>query len=112
MGMFINGKRVSYSGGSVIVNNGTIIVDGKRVDVEDSPVINIVVEGDAGSISGDYAEITLKGQAESVNTASGDVTVYGDVRGNVSTMSGDVDVDGSIEGSVNTMSGNIRSRSK
>ena len=103
----INGKRMNFSGGNVSVINGKVIVDGKNVDVPDAPVFNIVVEGNVGEVSGDFATVTVAGDAGSVKTMSGDAKVDGNVNGSVSTMSGDVRVKGSIGGSVSTMSGDI-----
>jgi len=47
----------------------------------------------------------------SLNTQSGNIDVRGDAE-RINTMSGDVSVDGSVSGDVSTMSGNIRSRNK
>jgi len=46
-----------------------------------------------------------------VNTISGNIIVRGDVN-TIQTVSGDVSVDGSVSGPVTTVSGNIRSRNK
>ena len=47
----------------------------------------------------------INGDANSINTASGDVDCY-EVKGSVHTMSGDVTC-GDIAGSVSTMSGDV-----
>jgi len=110
--IFINGKSVSISGQSISIINGQVIVDGKQVNLDDyaddTKVFNISVEGNVERISGGFADIVVSGNAGSVNSQSGSVTVEGDVSGSVSTMSGSVRVQGAIGGSVSTMSGSIK----
>jgi hypothetical protein len=110
--IFINGKSVSVSGQSITMVNGQVIVDGKPVNLDeyadDTKVFNIVVEGNVQSVSGGFADITVAGNAGSVNSQSGSVDVEGDVSGSVSTMSGSVRVKGDIGGNVSTMSGSIK----
>jgi hypothetical protein len=69
----------------------------------------IVVHGtcDVSTTSGN---VVVDGNAGTVKTMSGSVTVKKTVEGNVSTMSGNVNVDGDIKGKASTMSGDIRSR--
>jgi DUF4097 and DUF4098 domain-containing protein YvlB len=105
--IIINGKRVA-TGGNITIVNGTVIVDGKPVELDDSPVFNIVVEGNVEQVSGDFATITVNGDSGPVKTMSGDVAVQGDVMGDAKTMSGDVRVAGGITGKVSTMSGDIK----
>lgn len=105
--IIINGKRMSFNGGSVSVTDGKIIVDGKSIELDDSPIFNIVVEGNAEDISGDFAKIVVTGDAQKVKTMSGDIKIEGDVTGKASTMSGDIRVKGSIYGDAETISGDI-----
>lgn len=107
--IFINGKRIVTSGGSISVIDGKVIIDGNDVDLGQfsEKVINIVVEGNVNSITSSSADVTVNGGTGSINTQSGDVKVKGDVAGSVSTMSGDVNVKGKVEGNVKTMSGDI-----
>jgi hypothetical protein len=107
MSIIINGRQINASGRSVSVVNGNVIIDGRRIDVEPASVYNIVVEGNVEEVSGDFAKIEVKGNAESIKTMSGSARVEGAVAGSVSTMSGSVSVRGSVGGSVSTMSGNI-----
>lgn len=107
---FINGKRVgNFSGGNIVVNNGRVIIDGREIETEDSPVINIVVEGNVDALSGDFANITVKGNASAIKTVSGNVEVGGSVSGDVKTVSGNVRANGPIGGNVKSVSGDIRS---
>lgn len=104
--IFVNG--VSYSGKSITIKNNQVIIDGKNVDPQDSKVITIVVEGDITHLNADRCDsISVTGSTGSISTMSGDVTVGGEVHGNVKTMSGDVDC-GDIGGEVSTMSGDIK----
>lgn len=87
--VIINGKK--YEGNNISISNGNIVIDGdlveKTSEFEDKTLI-------------------IQGNVNSITTASGDVTVNGNVTGNVSTMSGDIEC-GNIFGNVSTMSGDI-----
>lgn len=103
----VNGK--SYLGNNVTVINGVVTVDGVRQDgTITEQQVQIVVQGDAQEIHTGSGNVSAHGAAV-ISTQSGDVTVKGQVHGNVSTMSGDVTC-GNIAGSVRTMSGDINRR--
>lgn len=116
----INNKTVI--GKSISILNNRVIVDGKSVELEESKVINISVEGDVENLSVDVCEtVKVTGNVKKLSTVSGDVdcghvegnvettsgeVICGDVNGSVKTMSGDV-VASVVKGSVNTLSGDI-----
>jgi hypothetical protein len=103
-----NGKI--FTGRSITITNGKVIIDGKDVTTE-AKEINIVVEGSLDKLEVDYCNtITVKEVVKSVKTQAGDVIVQGNIGGDVKTMSGSVECEGSIAGDVSTMSGSIRSR--
>lgn len=104
----ING--ITYVGrSSVVVRGGRVIIDGEDL-TPDGKVINIVVEGSVEKLEADACQkVMVAGNAGSIQTASGDVEISGDVGGNVETVSGDVRC-GSIAGSVRTVSGDIKRR--
>lgn len=98
----VNGR--TYRGSRITVfEDGRVMVDGKEVN-EDEPETK-----DGKKVIYRECNITITGNVEGeVRTASGDVTIQGDVRGSVHTMSGDVEVEGNVVGTgVHTMSGNI-----
>lgn len=100
----INNK--SYSGSSVIINDGKVIIDGKEANTANHKTINITVTGDVTSINADHcAKIEVKGNAGSIKTMSGDVKC-GNVTGSVSSMSGDISCK-QIQWNASTMSGDI-----
>lgn len=101
----INGN--TYSGSSVVVTNGKVIVNGKDV-TPDSKEINISVQGDVDELHVDICnKVSVTGNANSISTTSGDIDITGNVGGSVNTMSGDIDC-GNVLGSVSTMSGNVK----
>lgn len=123
MGFFSGNKTIVSSNGSVTITgnaqnlvidnvNGVITINGSKVDLEPGLVsLQVNIHNDVGDVtvrgSGD---VTVAGDVKGdVNTQSGDVEVSGSVS-RVSTMSGDVDIVGSVSGSVSTMSGDIRHR--
>lgn len=87
----ING--VPYSGHNVSIYGDKIVIDGKEVDSITSKTITVTVNGDC----------------ESVETASGDISVEGSVHGGVETVSGDIKC-GDIMGQASTVSGDISCR--
>ncbi len=98
-------NNISYSGSSIVINNGKVIIDGKEVQTDDKQ-ISIVVEGHVGKLEVDCCNsLEIKGAAGSVKTTSGSVRC-GAVTGSVSTMSGSVNC-GDIGGDVSTMSGSV-----
>jgi len=103
----ININGVTITGNSISVRNKQFYVDGKKIDIEDGPSINIEVHGDVDQINADVCDtVTVQGKAGRVKTMSGDVRC-GDVSGSVKTMSGDVSC-GRVAGDVSTMSGDVR----
>lgn len=105
--IIINGNI--YSGNSIVVTNGKVIVNGKDV-TPDSKDINIIVQGDIDELKVDACnKVFVTGNVNNISTKSGDIDITGIVEGNVQTMSGDVDC-GNILGSVSTKSGDIKHR--
>ena len=103
----VNGFTITSSGNSVCVTNGRVVIDGKDVTPEKEKVINICVTGDVENVRADVCDsIIVSGNAKTVGTTSGDVTVEGDVQGNVKTVSGDVQCKAVGEG-VETVSGDV-----
>lgn len=83
-------------GRNITVKNNVVIIDG------------VVQEG---LTQGDKSiTIQIHGPAHTVETASGDVTVEGDVTGDLSTVSGDVRCK-NVGGSVSTISGDVKASS-
>jgi hypothetical protein len=103
----INGN--TYSGNSIVVSNGKVIINGKDV-TPDSKEINISVKGDIEKLEVDACnKISVEGSVKNIKTQSGDVDVTGDVDGNIQTMSGDVEC-AMVGGSISTMSGDVKHR--
>jgi hypothetical protein len=104
----VNG--ISVVGGSIVIRNGQIIVDGKDV-TPDAKVITINVQGDVEKLDvGACSTIDITGNAGAVRAQAGDITVGGNVGGDVSSQAGDIDVTGTVSGNVHTQAGDIRYR--
>lgn len=96
-------NNVKIEGAQTIsINNGKIYVNGNLREYLKSPSIEVKIEGNVRTDSGD---VSITGDVSTVNTTSGDVSCK-DVKGGVLTMSGDVTC-GNIGGNVSTMSDNI-----
>lgn len=76
----------------------TVVVTSIYKGYDDIPQLKLAGNPPSG-------DVTINGDANSINTASGDVDCH-EVKGSVHTMSGDVTC-GDIAGSVNTMSGDV-----
>lgn len=105
----MNGNRVvidgkSFSGRSVSIINGKVIVDGIEQPGSLIGDINVTAEGNIDKLENASGSIKAN-NVNTISTQSGNITC-GDVNGSVSTMSGDVRCN-SIGGSVTTMSGDI-----
>lgn len=100
----INGE--SFSGKSISIENGVVKVDGEvkaTTGAEDS--VRVEINGDCDRVELVAGTVWCR-SAGSVSTASGDVTVNGDIKGNAITMSGDITAR-SVLGQANSMSGDI-----
>jgi hypothetical protein len=105
----INGN--TYSGNSIVVSNGKVIIDGKDATPKEK-TINISVQGNIHELNVDSCDkISVEGSARNIKTMSGDVRVTGDVQGNIQTMSGDIGC-GIVYGSVSSLSGDILNNKK
>jgi hypothetical protein len=102
----INGRI--FSGNNVIVENGKVFIDGESID-SDEKEIKIEISGNIENLTIDYCKgINVTGDVSKLKTMSGNVSVTGNVNGDVETMSGNVKCD-DIRGNVKTVSGNIKS---
>jgi len=101
----INGN--TYSGNSIVISNGKVIINGNDV-TPDGKEINITVHGNIEDLKVDNCnQVLVNGNSKNISTKSGDINVTGNVEGSIQTMSGDVEcLD--VSGSVSTMSGNIK----
>jgi DUF4097 and DUF4098 domain-containing protein YvlB len=104
----INGKQ--YSGKSVVIRDGRVIIDGKE-SLSNDKVINIHIEGNVEKIDVDACEhIIVDGNVGEITTTSGDIQAK-QVSGSIKTTSGDVTIEGPCGGSINTVSGDIKTES-
>lgn len=105
--IIVNGKRINVPNGhSVSIINGDVIVDGKSyTDNKDLKEINIVIEGDCGSLKVDSCNRVEVGRDVAGDIrAGGSVVVHGAVQKNIdaggsvtcANVGGDVDAGGSV----------------
>ena len=103
--IIINGN--TYSGNSIVVTNGKVIINGKDV-TPDSKEITISVDGNIDELKVDACnKVSVNGNVSNIKTQSGDVDISGDVSGGIQTMSGDIDCF-NVGGSISTMSGDVK----
>lgn len=105
----ING--VEYTGKSVTVCDGDVIVDFKKVHGGANYIYeNITIEGNADNIKTSSGNVKVSGNVNNVSTTSGDVTTNS-IQNAATTVSGDITA-GIINGSATTISGDIVGRHK
>lgn len=97
------------SGSNIMITNGEIWVNGKKLGTKEMPAIILKVEGAANDIKIDVGAVEVQGHARNINTVSGDVKC-GSVSERVQTTSGDVEA-GDVAGFVQTVSGDVHCRS-
>ncbi|MDY4281347.1 MAG: heme utilization protein [[Pasteurella] mairii] len=105
--MVATSRTISMVNGLVSIQGPKLIVDGQVITLEAAPLLHIEIFGNVNHIdAGNVADIAVIGNVEHVETVSGDVSIQGNVSGNVKTTSGDVQAQW-IQGAVNTVSGDI-----
>lgn len=98
----------TFTGSTITISDDRVFVDGVQQDGSLSGQITVTVDGNADSVETASGKVVISGSAGRVKTMSGDVEC-GAVTGDVGTMSGDVTC-GPVSGNVKTMSGDIRHR--
>ena len=110
MGNSIRINNQTLFGNSIVVNNGVVYVDGKRVEVpENEKTINITAESIQSLRADNCHDITVKGDAGNIDVSQGSVTVNGSVKGNIEVSQGNVNC-GNVGGDIEVSMGNVMSR--
>lgn len=104
----INGQKVKEPhADSVKISGETVIVGNQSFTIKDK-VINITVYGDVDKVCKGN-NITVSGDVMgNVESAAGNIEIGGDVSGDVETHAGNITVKGDIMGDAHTSCGNIR----
>ena len=85
-----NIKSSSIEGNSVSIINNKIFVDGKEIATEEK-VINIIVEGNLDKLEVDCCNsIKVNGVTKDIEVSNGNITISGDVKGNVNNVNGNI----------------------
>ena len=105
----INGHKIHNPVGDVSINGNNITIGTRTITVTDK-VINITVNGDVISTCKGH-NITVKGDVDGdVECSAGNVEIGGDVMGDVETRAGNITVKGDVMGDVETQCGNFFGR--
>ena len=101
-----NIKNSSIKGNSISIINNKIFVDGKEIETEEK-VINIIVEGNLDKLEVDCCNsIKVNGVTKDVEVSNGNITINGDVKGNVNNINGNI-IAKAINGNCKTINGDI-----
>jgi len=107
----VNGQRIPGPS-TVEVRQGVVHVNGKPLEGQSTPSsITIAIDGSIqGPLQitggGGPISVTVKGDAASVRTETGDIHVNGAVHGSVITQTGDVTA-GSVDGDASSQTGDV-----
>lgn len=106
--VLVNGDSFNVTaGGDVNINGNRVTIGGKTVQA-DGPVIKITVEGDVEKVYCDGGDVTVNGNVGGdVDVSAGNVTVGGDVNGDIDTSAGNIKVSGNVAGDIDCSCGNI-----
>lgn len=92
--VIINGKKYTSNGGSISVVGNKVYIDGKLASDENNSVVKVINITVEGNVSGD------------ISTDVGNITVNGD-SALVKSGSGNIKVTGNVNGSISTASGDV-----
>ncbi|WXZ78743.1 hypothetical protein KSU13_06735 [Fusobacterium nucleatum] len=99
-------KNSSIEGNSISIINNKIFVDGKEIETEEK-VINIIVEGNLDKLEVDCCNsIKVNGVTKDVEVSNGNISINGDVKGNVNNINGNI-IAKAINGNCKTINGDI-----
>ena len=95
------------NGNNISISKNKVTVDGVDYSYEYDN-LKIEITGDVTSLNVIACQsLSVTGNVEDIETTSGDVSVTGDIDGNITTVSGDIEKAGNIAGRVETVSGDI-----
>lgn len=82
--------NINIKGNNVSIINNKIFVDGKEIGTEEKE-INIIVEGNLDKLEVDCCNsIKVNGVTKDVEVSNGNITISGDVKGNVNNINGNI----------------------
>ena len=98
--------NINIKGNNVSIMNNKIFVDGKEIGTEEKE-INIIVEGNLDKLEVDCCNsIKVNGVTKDVEVSNGNITISGDVKGNVNNINGNI-IAKVINGNCKTKNGDI-----
>ena len=103
----VNGKTYENITGNMVITDKGIFVNGKPIEEYKEPfVVNLTIEGRVESVTSE-GDVEVNGEAGSALSKNGNITVKGNVLGNVETKNGNIIVKGDVHGDATTKNGNI-----
>ena len=98
--------NINIKGNNVSIINNKIFVDGKEIGTEEKE-INIIVEGNLDKLEVDCCNsIKVNGVTKDVEVSNGNISINGDVKGNVNNINGNI-IAKVINGNCKTKNGDI-----
>lgn len=104
----INGKTYTNVKGNMVITDKGIYVDGKPLEEYKEPfVVNLTIQGNVESVNCENNDIHIEGEVGDATAKNGNITIKGNVKGNVDSKNGNITIAGSVSGDVTSKNGNI-----
>lgn len=104
----INGKTYENINGEMTVTDNGVYINGKPIEeYKEPPRMELTIVGNVDEITTENVPIKVEGMVNTITSKNGDISVNGDVLGNVDSKNGNISVAGSIQGDATTKNGNI-----
>ena len=104
----INGKTYKNVKGNMVINDKGIYVDGKPIEEYKEPfMVNLTIQGNVESVSCENNDIHIEGEVGDATAKNGNITIKGNVKGNVESKNGNITIAGSVSGDVTSKNGNV-----
>ena len=106
--VIINGKTYTNVKGNMVITDKGIYVDGKPLEEYKEPfMVNLTIQGNVESVNCENNDIHIEGKVGDTTSKNGNITIKGNVKGNVDSKNGNITISGSVNGNVTSKNGNI-----
>lgn len=104
----INGKTYTNIRGNMVITDKGIYVDGKPLEEYKEPfIVNLTIQGNVENVNCENNDIHIEGEVGDATAKNGNITIKGNVKGNVDSKNGNITIAGSVSGDVTSKNGNI-----
>ena len=104
----INGKTYENVNGVLTITDNEILVDGKPIEEYKEPFrVEIIIKGNVQDMTVENSPVRVEGEVGVAMSKNGNISIKGNVLGNVESKNGNITVTGDVHGDATTKNGNI-----